>query len=561
MHAIRQNKRVLRTTLTLAALFYPAHVVAQLAWIVTGLWNQAVWGERILRWDLGVWTINLQTEEIPDTADRLVHFVACLLLAWICRKGSPVFGGLLAAVAGLASFRRTAAVEQTDAVGQLIPALVLLVIGARWLCGSVNYPSRWSAATSLALGIGLTSALLPPIVFGWIPWSGGFQAAIAYLAFLGLSFLPVFLIAAVMYPQINEGAQPGTRWSTIAIGVGLSIVLLVSLTQTRRWIDEKDQAAARNVLASLPSVPKGAPYPTLRFHRGMTLVADRLPFGSTYTRSLVLELKEYGVDSIALVAWRSWVRNPMRMLGPRQETEKSDLQIEALSRFAHANGLNVMLKPHGWRASKNSLSTDRDRKAWFRAYRDYALHYARLAEKIHADVFCIGTELGWLSEHEGEWRALIEEVRTIYPGPLTYAANHGPEFESVRFWDALDYIGLDAYYPLPDDFSTDEILNVVEQVQRSYGKPVLFTEAGYSSFSGAHRRPWQDGGSDPVDLHEQSQAYEALLSTFYHKPWFSGVYWWKIETGGQGGADDNSILPWRKPAMEVVRRWYKTPRD
>ena len=86
--------------------------------------------------------------------------------------------------------------------------------------------------------------------------------------------------------------------------------------------------------------------------------------------------------------------------------------------------------------------------------------------RIKADIFCVGTELSKLSKHDAEWRRIIGDVRKIYKGPLTYAAVQGPEFETLQFWDALDYIGLNNYYPLTDDLSASAIVAKVEAVQR-----------------------------------------------------------------------------------------------
>jgi hypothetical protein len=38
-------------------------------------------------------------------------------------------------------------------------------------------------------------------------------------------------------------------------------------------------------------------------------------------------------------------------------------------------------------------------------------------------------------------------MQSRYSGPLLYAANHGNE-GSVAWWDAVDIIGVDAYYSL-----------------------------------------------------------------------------------------------------------------
>jgi hypothetical protein len=62
-------------------------------------------------------------------------------------------------------------------------------------------------------------------------------------------------------------------------------------------------------------------------------------------------------------------------------------------------------------------------------------------------------------------------------------------------------------------------------------------------------------------MEEQVRCYEALMSAFYERSWFAGVYWWKIETDGVGGPHDNSMVPWRKPAMETIQKWYARPRQ
>jgi len=230
--------------------------------------------------------------------------------------------------------------------------------------------------------------------------------------------------------------------------------------------------------------------------------------------------------------------------------------VEILAAEARRLGLKVLLKPHVWRVSPDHLQTEQLRRIWFDEYSRFLDHYARLASKIHADLFCIGVEFGPLTKDEAAWRSLISRVREIYKGPLVYAANFGEEFERISFWDQLDYIGLDNYYPLPDDYSTSEMMQKIEAVHRKLNKPVLFTEAGYSAAEGARRTPWADETQNKLSLDEQARCYEALLNAFYQKPWFYGVYWWKVGTNGYGGPLNNSMTPWEKPAMEIVKRYF-----
>ena len=137
-----------------------------------------------------------------------------------------------------------------------------------------------------------------------------------------------------------------------------------------------------------------------------------------------------------------------------------------------------------------------------------------------------------------------------------YAANFGDEFEGIEFWDALDYIGMDEYYSLPDSLSTEALVSKVEVVQKRFQKPVIFTEVGFTSMEQANHDPW-DERPRKLSLELQARCYEQIFDAFYEKPWFQWMYWWKVGTNGFGGAKDGSHTPWRKPAMEVVRRWYR----
>ena len=219
-----------------------------------------------------------------------------------------------------------------------------------------------------------------------------------------------------------------------------------------------------------------------------------------------------------------------------------------------------MLKPQLW--GRGTFPGDihfaraEDRAIWFENYHRFLEFYANLATRMHADIFCVGVEFVQMSRYEAEWRKLIARARQLYKGPLVYGATQGPEFEGIRFWDALDYIGLNNYYPLPDDLSTDVVVKKVALVQQKFKKPVIFPEAGFPSLKDPHREPWSEAPR-ALSVDDQARCYEAVLRAFYKKPWFQGVYWWKVGTNGRGGPQDGSHTPWGKPAMEVVSRWYK----
>jgi hypothetical protein len=230
-----------------------------------------------------------------------------------------------------------------------------------------------------------------------------------------------------------------------------------------------------------------------------------------------------------------------------------------------------MLKPHVWvggGAFTGNIRFDdpAHRAAWLASYRRMALHYARVAELEGFDLYCLGNELGGLTVHEEEWRDLIAAVRRVFRGPLTYAANWGEEFETLRFWDALDFIGLNNYYPLADEpgervealtARADVLAEKIATVQRRWQRPVIFTEVGFPSVLGGAVRTWTRTRTQVVSLEEQAAGYEATLRAFSGRPWLRGMFWWNWPSNGLGGGpQDSSFTPLGKPAAEVLRVWY-----
>ncbi len=94
-------------------------------------------------------------------------------------------------------------------------------------------------------------------------------------------------------------------------------------------------------------------------------------------------------------------------------------------------------------------------QAWFDSYQQFIGRYAAFAQEAEVHLLVIGVELGGTTHREQDWRRIIENVRRVFTGPITYASlsstgappPHGEE-NRIMWWDAVDYIGVDAYYPL-----------------------------------------------------------------------------------------------------------------
>ena len=208
-----------------------------------------------------------------------------------------------------------------------------------------------------------------------------------------------------------------------------------------------------------------------------------------------------------------------------------------------------------------------DWQLWFDGYAAFILHYADIAAKENVELFCIGTELTNATASQPErWRDLIKKVREVYKGQLTYAANWDKEFKQISFWDALDYAGIDPYFPLVTSTKpkVEELksawqdwVKIIEEWQQAINKPVIFTEIGYKSSRDAADEPWQHAAIGELDLELQVNLYKALLESFWDKPWFYGAYWWYWGVNPRmGGELNRGFTPQNKPAQEVLKEWY-----
>jgi len=300
-------------------------------------------------------------------------------------------------------------------------------------------------------------------------------------------------------------------------------------------------------------------------------------YGSGVSRRELAELKKLGVTWIAITPFgyqRGATAENLRYDGDRSLTDE-DLAGEIAA--AHKLGIRVTLKPHIWSDDfwdgKEWNGTVRQDSVagharWWKGYRTFALHFARVAQRSGADQYCIGTEsVRMTTGYPEEWRTLIGEVRQLYRGPVTYAAHFEKEFDAIPFWDALDSIGITAYFPLdaPVGASVEQLVAAwqphrqrIEKLQAKFQKPVVFLEIGYRAVADAHQKPWvYDGGVR--DKAAQARAYEAAFRAFAGASWWKGAYWWKAFTDRQRAEarDDGTDFEFRgRPAEQVLQRWY-----
>ncbi|SFB99706.1 glycoside hydrolase family 113 [Butyrivibrio sp. YAB3001] len=258
----------------------------------------------------------------------------------------------------------------------------------------------------------------------------------------------------------------------------------------------------------------------------------------------------------------------------------NDRDLMAVIDNAHKNNVKVCLKPilnlgDGiWRARITFPDSDQWGKDqywddWFASYESFICYYAKLAEETGCEMFCVGCEMVGTERKEMHWRKLIEDVRKVYKGKISYNTNHGHEYE-VKWFDAVDLIGTSAYFPVGIDGKTSvddmaekwkSIRDEMKKVHETFGKPVIFMEIGCRSAHGCSSMPWDFEHTELLhDEDEQAAFYESCLKTFFDEEWFAGCFWWDwsstIYDTEEEAAKDNGFNIHLKKAEQVIRKWY-----
>lgn len=264
-------------------------------------------------------------------------------------------------------------------------------------------------------------------------------------------------------------------------------------------------------------------------------------------------------------------------LDQRKREARWNKEIE----IAHAAGLKVFMKPHVW-LHTSSLgkwrsdiypTSEEHWNSWAKDYKDFILYYAKLAQKNNVDLYCIGAELTRLSLEKPEfWSSLIQEVRKVYSGELTYAANWYEEYETIAFWDELDYIGVQAYFPLVDaeypklealEKAWQKYIPVLAATAEKYDRKILFTEIGYKSTSDCAKEPWQwlenfNRQDMKRSVECQANSFQALFNTIWDQDWFAGIHIWQYRSEFfDRQSDDKDFFPQGKPAAVVIRKGFE----
>lgn len=252
----------------------------------------------------------------------------------------------------------------------------------------------------------------------------------------------------------------------------------------------------------------------------------------------------------------------------------------AMIKQAKADSLKIMLKPHVWVMGEGwcgqfDLKTDEEWAEWEKDYARYIITYAKIAEKHKVEMLCIGTEYKIAAtKREVFWRGLIKAIRKIYNGKVTYAANWD-NYANIKFWDDLDFVGVDAYFPLSQSKTANIkelnqkwqiIVNELQTFSKKQNKKVLFTEFGYKSIHFSAWNQWElESIREDVNVNLQAQVntYSSLFENIWGESWFGGGFLWKwfANDDNSGGLNNSDYTPQNKPVEQIIQKYYQIEED
>ncbi len=266
---------------------------------------------------------------------------------------------------------------------------------------------------------------------------------------------------------------------------------------------------------------------------------------------------------------------------------------------AQAKGLTVFLKPQinalnlsavqytGQQYSNLTdpqllaANTQANTDSFFLGYKAYILQWAVLAQQYNVPVFSIGNEMlaATRSEYTAYWNDIIDNIRKVYSGKLTYAAlvdvdwPANNEVDKIGFWNKLDYVGVDVYPNFPTGTATPTVAQFdggwtaqrwseyLSKVATSTGKQILFTETGIASYVGAaNRGTYTDAligqPGTQTDMVTQANWYQSFMDTWAgtkRPDWLAGAFFWNNDPPQYPGFHDaTGYTIFDKPAAIVV---------
>ncbi len=295
-------------------------------------------------------------------------------------------------------------------------------------------------------------------------------------------------------------------------------------------------------------------------------------YGSRMAQQSLQRIASLSSNAIAIIPY-TFMRDP-KIAAPIPIAQRAGQENDEASVRTHYDaqqlGIHTLLKPQIWLhkswPGEIEMDSPENWDAFFRYYTNWISHYALLAEIHQFDIICIGVEMTETAlQKPDEWRKLIRKIRAIYSGPITYGSNWGKEFETLTFWEDLDYMAVSCYYPFINKKNISEqnlksafsdILKKLKKVQQANQRPLLLTEIGFRNITHPWTLPHAEPDGRPENPAHQEVAYRVVLESLKEADFISGMFWWKYPAN-LTYKNTNAFSPLRLPAEATLERFFR----
>lgn len=340
----------------------------------------------------------------------------------------------------------------------------------------------------------------------------------------------------------------------------------------KKWVNYLKESAnvhlSQEREVELPQYLKGMTFA----HEGYSVYNG---FGSTLAKNSLAEIREHNVNMVSIVPYSGTreIHKPVPFRLSRGAGGENDVSVVFASKAAQELGMKTMMKPQiyfgGSWPGDVEMQNKEDWEMFFKHYRRWILHYALLAEIHEFDLLCLGTEFVHASiQHPEVWKKLAIDMRKIFSGKITYAANWGSEIEQISsdFAQELDFIGVDCYYPLSKKEGASDkdlrkgfadTMKKLEKISKANKKPIIFTEVGFRSIPMPWKQPHAEAPDDQALQKDQARCYRVVLEAMKDQDWQRGLIWWKWPSYmNYGNRSPRSFSPAGKEAAKVLKEYY-----
>lgn len=298
--------------------------------------------------------------------------------------------------------------------------------------------------------------------------------------------------------------------------------------------------------------------------KGLSFVGSRnLPSDEDWEK-----ISQVGANSVTLMPYAYSKSGDSNLISSTSWQWRGESFSGTDSIIAHAKklGLRVILKPHLWimdgeYTGKMTFPNKESRFAWNKQYISYIVRFAALADKHELAIFCLGNEMESLwTESPEDFEKLIKECRKVYSGKLVYAANWD-EYHKFPYWNLLDYIGVNAYFPLKNkDLAADHWATInkdLAQFSEKIGRKIIFTELGYRSIENPFKEPWVSDTPEAESQEMQALAWEIFFENAWNQDYLLGVFVWKWFPNFSGDRRKHGFTPQHKLAEKTIAKHFK----